>query len=58
MPRKSASAPDDPEQSKRFVETARELGTDDRPEEFDRVFGKVTDRPSKSASRNPSGQKS
>jgi len=29
------------EQSKRFIEAAREHGTDDSPEEFERVFGKI-----------------
>jgi hypothetical protein len=33
--------PDDPEQSKRFMELAKELGADSSPEEFDRVFAKV-----------------
>ena len=43
MTRKSAPRPkpDDPAQSKRFIDAARELGTDQRPEEFDRVFGTV-----------------
>jgi len=34
-------APDDPEQSKRFKEAARELETDGAGEAFDRVFRKV-----------------
>jgi hypothetical protein len=37
------------EQSARFIETARKIGTDERPEEFGRVLGKVAkQRPSKS----------
>lgn len=33
---------DDPEQSKRFIETAREIEADERPGMFERVFGKLT----------------
>ena len=39
MPRKS-SKPDDPEQSKRFIETAEEVGADDE-EALDRAFKKI-----------------
>jgi hypothetical protein len=42
MPRKPKPPPDDPEQSKRFIEAAREAGTDESPEAFERVFKKVT----------------
>ena len=41
MPRKPKPPPDDPEQSKRFIEIAREVGADSTPEEFDRAFKKV-----------------
>ena len=41
MPRKSKPPPDDPEQSKRFIKAAREIGTDESPEAFERVFAKV-----------------
>jgi len=41
MPRKRKPPPDDPEQSKRFIEAAREIGTDESPEAFERVFKKV-----------------
>ena len=41
MTGKFNSQPDDPEQSKRFIETAREIGTDESPEAFDRAFKKV-----------------
>lgn len=41
MTGKPKSKPDDPEQSKRFIDTAKELETDDRLEEFERVFKKV-----------------
>ncbi len=40
MPRKPAPKPDDPEQSKRFIETAEEVGaTDDKA--LERAFMKV-----------------
>lgn len=38
---KPIPAPDDPEQSKRFLEMAKELEADTSPEGFDRVFRKV-----------------
>jgi hypothetical protein len=45
MPRKPKPPPDDPEQSKRFIEAAREIGTDESPEEFERVFKRVVRKP-------------
>jgi hypothetical protein len=45
MPHKPKPKPDDPEQSKRFIKAAREIGTDENPEEFERVFKKVTNKP-------------
>lgn len=33
--------PDEKPQSERFIETAREIGTDETPEAFERVFDKV-----------------
>jgi len=41
MPRKPKPLPDDPEQSKRFIEAARQAETDESPEEFERVFKKI-----------------
>lgn len=45
MPRKSPAkrkgAQDDPEQAKRFVETAKAIGGSEDPKDFDRVFKKV-----------------
>lgn len=41
MPRKPAPKPDDPAQSKRFIDAAREIGADENPEAFDRAFKKV-----------------
>lgn len=43
--------PDDPEQSKRFIEMAQELEADSSPAEFDRAFAKVA-----AASRKPAAQ--
>ena len=45
MPRKPTPPPDNPEQSKRFIEIAREVGAKDTQEEFDRAFRKVASRP-------------
>ena len=41
MPRKPNPPRDDPEESKRFMETAREIGADESPEAFERVIKKV-----------------
>lgn len=38
---------DDPEQSKRFIDMAREVGADESYEEFERVFERVVKTPSK-----------
>lgn len=40
MSKKPERKPDDPEQSKRFIETAKEVGADD-PKALDRAFKKV-----------------
>jgi len=45
MPRNPKPPPDDPEQSKRFIEIAREVGAGGTQEEFDRVFRKVASQP-------------
>ena len=39
---------DDPEQSRRFIDMAREVGADEDPEAFDLAFGKVIPGPVKS----------
>jgi hypothetical protein len=36
MPKKPDRKPDDPEQSKRFINTANEVGADDDPKALDR----------------------
>jgi hypothetical protein len=41
MPRKSTPKPDNPEQFKRFIETAREVEADESPDAIDRAFTKV-----------------
>lgn len=41
MPRASAPKTPQSEQSARFVEKARELGTNDDPAAFDTLFGKL-----------------
>jgi len=38
---------DDPEQSKRFIEAAKEAGADETEAGADRAFKKVTSKPSK-----------
>jgi hypothetical protein len=46
MPRKPAPTPDDPEQSKRFFETAKEVGADEDAEALERAFERIAE-PSK-----------
>jgi len=41
MPRKTTPEQDDPEQSKRFIDTAREIGADETDEGADKTFKKV-----------------
>jgi len=43
---------DDPAESQRFIDMAREVGVDESPEAFERAFGKVT-RPPKPAPKLP-----
>lgn len=45
MPRKPTK-PDDSEQSKRFIETAEEVGADDE-KTLERAFGKIKEQPPK-----------
>lgn len=54
MPRKPEQPRDDPAQSKRFVETAKELEADETKEAFDRAFGRVTPKsPDRSEPKAP-----
>jgi hypothetical protein len=41
MPRKPKPPPDDAEQSKRFIEAAREIGADESRDAFEQVFLKM-----------------
>ncbi len=41
MPGKPTPPPDNPEQSKRFIDMAREVEADESPEAFERAFEKV-----------------
>jgi hypothetical protein len=41
MRRKPKPKPDNPEQFKRFIDMAREVGVDENPEALDRAFEKV-----------------
>jgi hypothetical protein len=47
MSRKPKPKHDDPEQSKRFIDMAREVGAEQPSPNFERVFHKVADRGSK-----------
>jgi len=45
MGRKPASKPDDPAQSKRFIETAEQVGADTDDEALERAFKKIVPPP-------------
>jgi hypothetical protein len=45
MPRKSKPKPDNPEQFKRFIDMAREVGAEKPSPDFERVFRKVAEQP-------------
>jgi hypothetical protein len=49
MPSKRKPKPDDPAESKRFIDMAREIEADESPEAMDRAFKKVV--PSKPPAR-------
>jgi hypothetical protein len=42
MPAKPKPKPDDPAQSKRFIETAKAVEASEDPEVFDKLFKRVT----------------
>jgi len=50
--KKPEASQDDPEQSKRFIDTARELGVDESEGAFEEVFNKVVSPPRDSATPN------
>jgi hypothetical protein len=54
MTRKPNPQPDDPAQSKRFIEAARAAETNESPKEFERVFQRVVGKsiPRKKPNRN------
>lgn len=56
MPRKPKPKPDNPTQSKRFTDMAREIGADASEEKFERAFKKVMRF--KEPSPKPSGRRS
>jgi hypothetical protein len=41
MTKKANNKPDDPNQYRRFIETARELGADESPDALDRAFDRI-----------------
>lgn len=45
MARRKNAKPDDPEEYKRFLETAKKVEADERPEAFERAFKKVVKVP-------------
>jgi len=47
MPKKTQRSADDPEQSKRFIDAAKEAQVDESEAGADRAFKKVTSKPSK-----------
>jgi len=57
MPRKPKPKPDDPAQSKRFIDMAREVKADEPSPSFERVFRKVAEQP-RGASPKPSARHS
>jgi hypothetical protein len=52
MSRKPVPKPDDPKQSKRFVETAEEVGADTDDEALERAFKKIA-QPKMGAVKRP-----
>lgn len=45
MPRKPAPKPDDPAQSKRFIETAKEVGADEDAQALERALSNIAKSP-------------
>lgn len=56
MPSKPKPKPDDAAQSKRFIETAKEVGADEDAEALDRAFSKIGP-PKRSSQRSSSSQR-
>jgi hypothetical protein len=53
MPRKPKPPPDDPEQSKRFIETAEEVGADTDEEALERAFKKIVPKKRNASQKRP-----
>jgi hypothetical protein len=53
MSKKAAPKPDDPEQSKRFIETAEEVGADADDGALERALKKVADSKESKPTRRP-----
>lgn len=47
MARKPTPKPDDPEESQRFIDTAREVEASEDPKDFERAFKKVVSKSQK-----------
>jgi hypothetical protein len=47
MPRKPDPKPDDPAQSKRFIDAAKEAGADTDDKALERAFKKIASKPAK-----------
>lgn len=52
MPRKPSPKPDDPEQSKRFTDMAKEVGADQDSEALERALKRVSQPPKERPSRS------
>jgi hypothetical protein len=55
MPRKRKPPPDDPEESKRFIDMAREVGAEQPGPNFERVFRKVAEQPKERSPKTSAG---
>ena len=55
MLRKPKPPPDDPEESKRFIDMAREVGAEKPSPDFERVLRKVAEKPKGSPPRASAG---
>ncbi len=56
MPKKTKAEPDDPEQSKRFVDTARAIEVNESGNLFARAFGTVVPLKAKAKRPKPKGK--
>lgn len=55
MPRKPTPKPDNPEQFKRFIETAKQLEADESPDAIDRALERVIGRSRKRVPKGDGG---